>query len=264
MEKYKAELAKLNRDQRRAVEQTEGPVLVIAGPGTGKTQLLSTRAAYLIANNLASSENILCLTFTDNAAFNMKRRMVEIIGERAYKITTSTYHSFGSELLQRRPEYYPNIIGAKPIDDITQYSLIGEIINALDYENPLQKSSYYLKDIISTISDLKTALISPESLRKLAKQNLKDAKKLDVLIKKHLASVVRISNSSLGHFNKLLINSRNLKSFRSSTSIKSITELFISELNDAVEEAGANDSKPITAWKNKWLEKNYAGLYSFK
>ena len=73
----------LNANQKRAVEYLEGPLLVLAGPGTGKTQLLSHKVAYILENTDTNPENILCLTFTDTGAMNMRERLKSIIGRDA-------------------------------------------------------------------------------------------------------------------------------------------------------------------------------------
>src|ERR1700733_8567750 len=96
----------LNANQKAAVDYIEGPLLVIAGPGTGKTQLLSLRAANILTKTDTLPQNILCLTFTESGAQEMRRRLIKIIGEDAYKITISTYHGFGSEIVQANPSFF--------------------------------------------------------------------------------------------------------------------------------------------------------------
>ena len=89
----------LNPKQNEAVEYLDGPLLVLAGPGTGKTQLLSEKVAYILKNTDTSPNNILCVTFTDNGAKNMRERLKKIVGKDAMNVTISTYHSFGSDIL---------------------------------------------------------------------------------------------------------------------------------------------------------------------
>src|SRR5690349_3019891 len=105
MASYREALDKLNKAQRLAVETIDGPVLVIAGPGTGKTQLLTTRIAHILATTDTLPQNILCLTFTDSAAHTMRQRLASMIGQAAYDVTISTYHAFGSDLIRRFPDY---------------------------------------------------------------------------------------------------------------------------------------------------------------
>ena len=95
----------LNKAQKRAVEYLSGPLLVLAGPGTGKTELLSQKVAYVLKNTDVNPENILCLTFTDTGAFNMRERLKSIIGKDALKVNIGTYHVFGTEILGHYKNY---------------------------------------------------------------------------------------------------------------------------------------------------------------
>ena len=99
---------KLNDAQKKAAEHIYGPLLVLAGPGTGKTQLLSSRIANILTKTDASPQNILCLTFTENAAQNMRDRLTSIIGADAYDVHIATYHSFGSDIIRTYPQYFEN------------------------------------------------------------------------------------------------------------------------------------------------------------
>src|SRR5690349_23546606 len=101
MGKFEDEYKRLNAEQKLAVDNIDGPLLVIAGPGTGKTQLLTTRVANILLKSDAQPQNILCLTFTESAAYEMRERLINIVGQAAYNITISTYHAFGSELIRR-------------------------------------------------------------------------------------------------------------------------------------------------------------------
>ena len=109
---------KLNAVQKLAVDTIEGPVLVIAGPGTGKTQLLSARIANILKRTDTGPENILCLTFTEAAAINMRQRLAGMVGQPAYAITISTYHAFGSELMRRYGQYFNEQPGQTAVDDL--------------------------------------------------------------------------------------------------------------------------------------------------
>ena len=85
----------LNEEQRAAVEYLDGPLLVLAGPGTGKTQLLSAKVAYILEHTDANPENILCLTFTEAGAENMRDRLQSMMGKAANDVNIHTYHAFG-------------------------------------------------------------------------------------------------------------------------------------------------------------------------
>ena len=99
-------LTEKNQAQREAIDQIFGPVLVIAGPGTGKTQLLSTRIANILRQTDASPENILAMTFTDAGARNMRERLLTMIGTEAHKVGIFTYHGFANEIIQNHREYF--------------------------------------------------------------------------------------------------------------------------------------------------------------
>ena len=103
---FKERYLKLNEAQKEAVDTIEGPVMVIAGPGTGKTELLSVRAANILQKTDTLPENILCLTFTDSGATAMRERLAEIIGKDAYKVAIHTFHSFGEEVINQNSQYF--------------------------------------------------------------------------------------------------------------------------------------------------------------
>src|SRR5688500_7588408 len=107
-EQYK----KLNKEQRLAVDTIEGPVMVVAGPGTGKTQVLTLRIANILRLTDMAPENILALTFTEAGVQSMKRRLSLIVGGRAYQVSVHTFHGFCNDIIKRYPEEFPRIIGS--------------------------------------------------------------------------------------------------------------------------------------------------------
>src|SRR3989344_4719115 len=111
MGKYETEYTRLNSSQKTAVDAIDGPVLVIAGPGTGKTQLLSLRVVNILNSTDTSPENILCLTFTNKAAVNMRLRLSSLVGSPAQGVMIKTFHSFAAEIMNLYPDYFWN--GAK-------------------------------------------------------------------------------------------------------------------------------------------------------
>ena len=109
-EKFNEEYLRLNTYQRKAVDTIEGPVMVIAGPGTGKTQILAARIGKILLETDVSPNNILCLTYTEAGAIAMRRRLVEFIGSDAYKVAIHTFHAFCNEVIQDnlfRCDHYP-------------------------------------------------------------------------------------------------------------------------------------------------------------
>lgn len=143
-ERYQQAKQTLNEEQRQAVESTEGPVLTIAGPGTGKTQVLTLRICELLQNTIGLSPyNILCLTYTDAAVFSMRKRLVSFMGKEAYKVQICTYHSFCSQVIQQNPNYFSenqtqHLI---PIDNLAYFDLIRALFLSLEAYHPLKRLS---------------------------------------------------------------------------------------------------------------------------
>jgi DNA helicase-2/ATP-dependent DNA helicase PcrA len=98
------DLSRLTAEQRRVVLAPDGPVVVVAGPGSGKTTVLAARAAYLVASRRAVPEGILALTFTAAAARELRARLGTVLGEPGRRVDVATYHSFGLRVVRRWPE----------------------------------------------------------------------------------------------------------------------------------------------------------------
>ena len=181
----------LNQKQQEAVNYLDGPLLVLAGPGTGKTQLLSAKVAHILEATDALPENILCLTFTDAGANNMRERLLSMVGPTAGNVNIYTYHSFGSNILAQYKNYAENFDRNldEPIDTVTQYKIISNIINSLSPSDILKTSD--IKDIISTISEAKSARLNSEQLELIAKTNIKDSEEMNPRLSNVLEKVTR-------------------------------------------------------------------------
>ncbi len=135
----------LNSQQKEAILHDNGPLLVLAGAGTGKTRVLTQRIIHLINSYQATSYQILAVTFTNKAAFEMKQRIIDEIGDEAHNIWCSTFHSIASKILKRHPE----IVGLTPdftiIDSDDQLRLIKQIMLGLgvDIKNHPPKNYLY-------------------------------------------------------------------------------------------------------------------------
>ena len=129
LERYK----KLNTEQKKAVDSTDGPVMVIAGPGSGKTELLSLRVGNILKEGRAKASNILCLTFTETAARNMRERLETLIGADAYRVAIYTFHSFCTDIIGRYPEYFYTGTYVRPASDLLQSEFLEEIFIMQDY-----------------------------------------------------------------------------------------------------------------------------------
>ena len=134
MANFDKEYKELNPQQKEAVDTVEGPVMVIAGPGTGKTQVLTLRIANILKITDARPENILALTFTDNAAANMRERLSKFIGADAYKIKICTFHSFCNDVISNYPENFNFRSELDLLDELGSYKIIRSIIDTLSFE----------------------------------------------------------------------------------------------------------------------------------
>jgi len=263
MGSYKEALAGLNDAQRKAVTTIDGPVLVIAGPGTGKTQLLTTRIAHILSTTDTLPENILCLTFTESAAQNMRQRLSSMIGQAAYNITISTYHAFGSDLIRRFPDHFAEMGDLQPIDDLGIDSIFRQIVGNLPYGNPLKFADMYLGDIKSFVSDAKRALLSPNHIRAIADHNVEFITQAQPIVKEALKGVVRITPKSVDVFAQLESALADIQGKEMPLrSIQPLQKQLTSELHAAlleVEDTGK--TTPLTKWKNTWLAKDDDGLF---
>lgn len=162
-EKFKELYQELNAEQKEAVDAIEGPVMVIAGPGTGKTQILTLRVANILLKTQVNPGNILALTFTENGAAEMRRRLAEIIGRTAYQVNIFTFHGFCNDLIQTYPEEFGEILGRKPANEIEQIELVKKIIDDHNFKwlKPFGDNYFYLREARRMISQLKREGIGP-------------------------------------------------------------------------------------------------------
>ena len=137
-------LSTLNSQQRSAVLNTEGPLLVLSGAGTGKTKVLTTRLANIIYTRKGSIKDILCVTFTNKAAFEMKMRVEKILKMPVEGMFIGTFHSIGAKFLRR----HANLINLKNdftiLDSEDQLRLLKQVINSLDLDTKLHLPKSYL------------------------------------------------------------------------------------------------------------------------
>lgn len=164
----------LNSEQKQAVDTIEGPVMVVAGPGTGKTQILTLRIANILRETDASPDSILALTFTESGVVSMRERLQKILGTDANRVSIHTFHGFCSTIIDRFPEEFPHIIGSRALDDAGKVLLVRE---ALEHSHtallrPLGDPEYYLMDIVGGIASAKREYVSPETLKEWATRAL--------------------------------------------------------------------------------------------
>ncbi|MBR3131230.1 ATP-dependent helicase [Candidatus Saccharibacteria bacterium] len=250
----------LNARQKEAVEYIEGPLLVLAGPGTGKTHLLSNRVEYILQNTDTNPENILCLTFTENGASNMRTRLISTVGKAARNLEIHTYHAFGADLLAKYRNYtttFDRNLDAS-IDEVTQFKIIKEIQENLNANDILRSDS--TKDIVDTINSAKSARLTSENLAKIAEDNILFSDKFTDEIQDLFSELVpRMKfNDALEKFYKPL-----LTAFASHTSNRNIVKdieplantLYL-ELKKTILEESARE-RPSISPLTKWTRANF-------
>jgi len=165
IEPFRLAYASLNAAQREAVDTIEGPVMVIAGPGTGKTQILTLRIANILLKTDLGPENILALTFTESGAKAMRERLRSYIGAASYRVPIYTFHGFAAKLISEYPDAYDRVIGGRPINDIEKLKLIEIILDSRDIKKlrPLGNPSYYVSHILRILGQLKQEYITPDA-----------------------------------------------------------------------------------------------------
>ncbi|MBM2817759.1 MAG: UvrD/REP helicase, helicase / ATP-dependent helicase PcrA [Parcubacteria group bacterium] len=184
--KFEELYKKLNPRQKEAVDAIEGPVMVIAGPGTGKTSILTLRIANILAKTDTTPDSILALTFTESGVHSMRQKLADIIGSAAYKVSINTFHGFANEMIKNYPEEFPRIIGSNNATDIDQIKILEEIISSAKLQKlkPYGDTFYHIRPIISEIRNLKRENVGPENLAEIIKEQEKNFSNIEDLYHK--------------------------------------------------------------------------------
>lgn len=158
----------LNARQQEAVNYIEGPVMVIAGPGTGKTQILAARIANILLKTDVLPENILCLTYTDAGTIAMRKRLLEFIGPDAYRVSISTFHGFCNMVIQENLDVF-GFRNVDPVSDLEQIQLLRELIDELPKNHVLKRYTgdvyYEVYRLLSLFAIMKREDWEPEYLK---------------------------------------------------------------------------------------------------
>jgi DNA helicase-2/ATP-dependent DNA helicase PcrA len=168
LDAFRIAVSKLNAAQREAVETIEGPVMVIAGPGTGKTQILAARVGNILLQTQSNPENILCLTYTDAGVIAMRNRLIEFIGPAAYRVPVHTFHSFCNQIIQENRERF----GVNELDvlsDLEAAEIFREMVDEYPAQHPLKKWSGQVysdkKKMLELFALMKKEDLTAESIR---------------------------------------------------------------------------------------------------
>lgn len=267
MTSFEQRYKKLNSVQRQAVDTIDGPLLVIAGPGTGKTELLSMRAANILQKTDTLPENILCLTFTDSGANAMRARLAEIIGPDAYKVAIHTFHSFGTDIINHNNQYFYHGAAYKPADELTSYEILTGIFDELDYTSPLASKNNgtytHFSDAVKVISELKQSGLSSDELLSLISAN---EQVLDA-VEPELTAIFanKVSTTMLTLLAPIAQQAAELPRPSLPLAITPLANVLSLSLARMFDDAVAKGkTTPITAWRNEWMEKDDHGNYVFK
>ncbi len=240
----------LNTAQKKAVDTIDGPLMVIAGPGSGKTELLSLRVGNILKKGHVSTHNILCLTFTDNGAVNMRERLFSLIGQDAYRVGIFTFHAFCNHIISRHPEYFWKATHFTQANDITRAEILQDIFSSLPHGHPLasfhpEKGFVYLRDVTDRIKHIKSYGYTADEYISVIKELPKEYSSINKILSKwpermsikkldEVESIAEGLNSLLGTTSLYLANT--LRNAISSAMILGKTE-------------------PIGDWKSKFTVK---------
>lgn len=261
MASFDEEYGHLNAAQKHAVNTIEGPVLVIAGPGTGKTQLLSMRVANILKLTDANPGNILCLTYTESGQQAMRQRLTLLLGRPAKKVEIHTFHGFGNYLISRFSEHFPELAGFRPADDLALYEIMRACLEKLPRSNPLSKSAYgqftFQTDAASRISQLKQAGITPQQAAETAARDAAWCHKYGQKIAKAFNKIGRLSPKVLP-----LLETELAGLTAPAAAEPSLAFRCLQSLKEALNEAHTSGkTSSVSNFKKHWLTSDDGSLY---
>jgi len=254
--RYKA----LNASQKKAVDTIDGPVMVIAGPGSGKTELLSLRVGNILKVGSARASNILLLTFTETAAINMRERLETLIGPDAYRVAIYTFHGFCTDVIGRYPEYFFDATHFRPASDLVQSEILERIFERLPHKHPLggkhpELGYTYLKEAQIRIKDIKKGGLTPARFKEILEENAKAFVEVNTILAAHLPE--RVGKDSIVAFQKMKQALQDSK-----TNLGHMYALSIERALISVEES--EKTTPLSEWKTDHTGKDEDGKRVFK
>jgi len=254
MNKSGVDIQSLNAAQKSAVNKIDGPLIVIAGPGTGKTQLLSSRAANIVSKTDASPNNILCLTYTDAASTEMRNRLQQIMGPTGGDVSVFTFHSFGKWIIDNFPDYFSEEKILQNVDDITKKQIINSVLESLPFRHKLRKkfddefaNSNNLDKLITAI---KQSGMTINEIKLVSAENKKVAANLNNLTEEIFSEKLNIKN--MPAIEKLV------NAYAASMSDASLNKIIISQLKESIDDCyDINKTGPLGKWRDKHTEKKH-------
>lgn len=262
MPSFKERYEDLNDEQKEVVAAIDGPVLVVAGPGSGKTEVLSLRVANILKNTDTHPSSIICLTYTDSAAINMRQRLAQLIGRDAYRVAIYTFHGFSVDVINRYPEYFYEGALFMPADDFTRIEVLEGVLADLDHDSPLKKTHpeqgyTYLKAIKSDIEYLKKAGLTPNDFKLFLEKNTEAFASMSDLLTIFDATVSKKLfpkyEEIIGQLDAL-VNDEPLPGF------SPLAKAVGNSLREALAKAKEEDrGTPISQWKTEYIKKDESG-----
>ena len=261
MDKWQKHYDKLNNKQREAVDYIDGPLLVVAGPGSGKTELLALRIANILRETQTAPESILCLTFTDSGAVNMRERLTKIIGSTARKVAIHTFHSFARRIMDENREYFYNAFEFDIATDIDKEEILDMAFRNLPHSSTLaayhNKLGWaYYRDVKNRIRDIKMAGYNSHEYEILVNKSEEELEIVNKIFNYHWTTD-RMSIKNILWLDNL-IEALEINNNLTATAYKKELE----HLKDEASEAGK--TSPISDWASSNIVKEKKNTTSTK
>jgi DNA helicase II / ATP-dependent DNA helicase PcrA len=269
MSEFEKRYKLLNEQQKMVVDSIEGPVLVVAGPGSGKTETLGLRVANILIKTDTYPSNILCLTFTDSASVNMKKRLKDLIGTDAYKVSVNTFHSFARDIRNYHPEIFYEEEIIEPADEFVQLDILESIFKKMSHDNPLSKTHpewgyIYINKAKKSIEHLKKAGITAEEFSEILDYNQKTLEFLNPIINELFRE--RISKELIDKIPEKVKEIKNCNQGDFPVEhMKPLHPIVVRSLERAFNKAKETGrTSPLTKWQNEWTYKTEEGERALK
>lgn len=245
----------LNKKQQEAVDTLDGPVLVVAGPGSGKTELLSLRVGNILRQGFVSPHNILCLTFTENGAINMRERLSSLIGQDAYRVSIFTFHAFCNHVIARFPEYFWQAAHFSQANDVARAEILQAIFMTLPHAHPLasyhpEKGYVYLRDVTDRIKHIKSYGYTADEYRKVIDALPDEYESINEIL------VDWLERLSIKKLDEVLVLAKKL------SKLHGVTSSYLAKTLEGavVDSETLGKTEPLASWKAKFTVKTDEGL----
>ncbi len=241
---------KPNALQQKAIDAIEGPVMVIAGPGTGKTEILSLRIANILERTDAGAQHILCLTYTEAGTVAMRQRLLEHIGTEAYNVHIHTFHSFCNKVIQENLDYFGSYRELQPVSELEEVMLFNEMIDDFPYGHPLKRLTgdvYYDRKPMKHLFDtMKQENWSPDYVLKQIDRYLESERESEKYIYKRKSGNNKKGDFKEKDFQKLVDKMDRLRA--------GVGEF--GNFQERLKEAGRYDYNDMLQWVNRGFAEN--------